>query len=336
MISKRVLLSTILITLAVILTAAMISVSGGFDSVPQHSQLKARALAPDGPLAFETRHGTIITDDESKARWADERLQSAVASFIRNFGTAPGRGVIIELPYVSYAKAIPKAQRRWTLPWMSRYFGSGDAVKAGPGGHHFDNDSGMQHELNHLFFTAGVVPSTKPSQYGGDAPDWLDEAAALTAESPEAKARRRADFRRQVCAGRLVPLERFIVQRHPLIASPAMQKFIAERRAAAKGTPTMMTIGANQLGVPQHALQDFYAQSAAVAEFVAEISGDPRILSRIAQSATAASDRPNERYPSWTDDLTVGDQPLGTQFATWARASVRAGGPGCAASRIVN
>lgn len=318
--------------ITIIVAGGAAAASWRLDAFSQEGQLKSRALAPGGPMAFETRHGTIITDSTRKARWADERLQKAAASFVRIFGVNPGRGVIVEMPFVPYVKVIPKARRRWTLPWMSRYFGPGDRANAEPGAHHFDNDSGIQHELNHLFFTASIIPSTKRFQYGGDAPDWLDEAAAMSAESPEVKVRRRADFHEQVCAGRLVPLERFVGQQHPLLISSAMQKFIVERRATAKGAPVMMTIGEKQLDLPRYALADFYAQSNAVAEFLADASGDPKVLGRIARSLKASTNQPIARRQRWIEDITGSDdQLLGTRFTTWARASARVGKPDCAA-----
>jgi hypothetical protein len=312
--------------------AGAVVAAWGFHGIGLSNQMEYRVLAPGGPKAFETEHATIITDSASKAKWADERLRDAVANFIRTFGVSPGRGLIVEMPYASYAKAIPKAQRRWTLPWMSQYFRSGDQASAGPGEHHFDNDSGIQHELNHVFFTAALVPSTRRFQYGGDAPDWLDEAVALAGESPKVKARRRVDFTDQVCAGRLVPLERFVVQQHPLFASPAMQKFIAQQRDAAKGAPVMATIGEKQLDLPQHALADFYAQSNAVAEFLAEDSGDPNVLGRIARSHQANLEQTDGRGEGWMAAYNKsGKQPLGARFAAWALASARASKPDCRA-----
>ncbi len=324
-------------TKALILCAAVVAggaaaASWALDGEGSKDGLGSRALAPGGPRAFESRHGVIITDSASKARWADERLRQAVPNFVRVFGVSPGRGVIVEMPYASYVTAIPKAQRRWTLPWMSSYFGSGDEAAVGPAGHHFDNDSGILHELNHLFFTASVIPATRRFQYGGDAPDWLDEAVALAAEAPQVKARRRLHFHEQVCAGRLVPLERFVGRQHPLFAAPAMQKLVSGRRTSANGAPIMMTISVDKLGLHRDSLLDFYAQSNAVAEFLAESTGDPKILGRIARSLKRSGNPPHGQHRGWIADLAGdGEQPLGLRFAAWAKASARAGKAGCAA-----
>jgi hypothetical protein len=296
--------------------------SWALDGADTKDQLRSRVLAPGGPRAFETQHAIIITDSESKARWADERLRQAVPNFMRVFGV-----------YASYLNAIPKAQRRWTLPWMSTYFGSGDQAAVGPAGHHFDNDSGILHELNHLFFTASVIPSTRRFQYGGDAPDWLDEAVALAAETPQVKARRRLHFHEQVCAGRLVPLERFISQQHPLFGAPAMQKIISERRASGTGAPIMMTVGVDKLGLPRNSLLDFYSQSNAIAEFLVDSTGDPKVLMRVAHSIKDSTDQPGGQHQRWILDLAgKGDQPLPAQFDTWARAAASTGKASCAAS----
>lgn len=316
---------------AIVVAGGAAAGSWALDAASAKSQLRSRALAPGGPMAFETRHGIIITDSANKARWADEQLREAVPNFVRAFGASPGRGVIVEMKYASYSKAIPKADRRWTLPWLSGYFGSGDQAGAGPIAHHFDNDSGIRHELNHLFFTASMIPSSKKFQYGGDAPDWLDEAAALAAESTTVKARRRAHFHEQVCAGRLVSLERFVTKQHPLFGAPAMQKLISERRNAGNGAPVMLTISVDRLGLPRDSLMDFYAQSNAIAEFLVEASGDPKILGQVARSLKGGAS-PGGRPQRWLGQFTKpGDQPLATRFAGWARASARAGRPGCSA-----
>lgn len=298
--------------------------AGGDDGLP------SRRLAPGGPLAFETRYATVITDSAKKARWVDEQLGDAVAGFVGAFGVDPGRGVIVELPYVAYLETVPEAQRRWSLPWMTQYFGLGNRTGALANGHHFDNESGIRHELNHVFFTAAFFPDSHEPQYGSDAPDWLDEAVALVAERPEAKARRRAHFHAQVCSGRLMPLDRFLEQPHPLFALPSFRDMIAARKAANAGAPGMMAVRVDQLQLPKDALLDFYAQSLAVADFLMQSTGDPKILAHIVRDLKGDG---ASRRPTWIARTGASDAAaLAGRFEAWSLRVARAGTADCRAA----
>ena len=285
-----------------------------------------RRLGAAGPLVFETANATIITDSRAKARWADARLREAITEFTDRFGVHPGHGVIVELPYLARLDALPADRKRWSLPWGSDHFRSGERGGAPATGHHFDNDTGIRHELNHVFLTAAFFPGRGAVRYGSSAPDWLDEAVAIAAESPAVQARRRGHFHQQVCGGRLVPLDTFLGQRHPLFQSATMRK-LAGKGAGGAG---MMVLRVDQLGLPRTALLDFYAQSQAVAEFLAETSGDRRILARVARAFAV---RPGATGADALDDvLGRSAPPLAVRFKDWARVSAQAALPGCTAT----
>lgn len=306
------------IAAALALAAGWAMNGAGGDGLPVPQRLGA-----GGPLVFRTPHATIITDSRAKARWADARLREALAAFTATFDVHPGHGVIVEMPYLARLDALPADRKRWSLPWGSGHFGPGERGGAPATGHHFDNDTGIRHELNHVFLTAALFPGPAAVRYGSSAPDWLDEAVAIAAESADVRARRRSHFHQQVCAGRLVPLGAFLAQRHPLFESASMRA-LAGKRAGQAG---MEVLRVDQLGLPRTALLDFYAQSQAVAEFLAEASGDRRILARVARAFAA---RPMATGADALDDLLGRrDRPLAARFDDWARASARAGLPGC-------
>lgn len=297
----------------------------------------ARLMAPGGPTAFETAYGTIITDSPEKARWAEARLAAAVSNFEATFGARPNRGVVVEMPFAAFAARLPEGERRWTLPWMTQYFKSGSQAGLRAGGHHFDNDAGMQHDLSHVFFVKSIVPNTRRPQYGGDAPDWLDEAVALSGETARVKAMRRTQFHQQVCNDRLVPLDRFLQRQHPLFETPAMQKLVSDYRASDSKKPTMMTIRVDQLGLDKDALLDFYAQSQAVTEFLAEMTEDPAILGKVGATVREAAERGDTRPDRWVDAIARVDTPsLAARFDTWAQKSARNAMPDCAGGSVRN
>lgn len=294
------------------------------------SKLASWELSSGGPRAYETSHGIIITDSAEKAEWADEQIRQAVPDFVNVFNQYPGRGVIVELQYADYLEKLPESQKAWVLPWMTASFGSGGDTGAGILGHHFDNESGMQHELAHVFFGSKIIPDTRSAQYGTDAPDWFDEAVAVASEAPAVRARRQSHFYQQVCAGRLVPLGDFFEQEHPLFQSLSMQEILKQRDESSENAPTMMTVELDDLQVSRSAVLDFYAQSNALADFLAEYTGNERILGRIARWMKNRSDRSAPLDQDWIEKLTgESDRILANSFAAWAHRSARESGAGC-------
>lgn len=73
----------------------------------------------------------------------------------------------------------------------------------------------LPHEIGHDLFVRHLVPSTKDDQYGGDAPDWLDEMAAIAFEGDELRTVRRRAATRYAREKGLIPLQRFLTMTHP-------------------------------------------------------------------------------------------------------------------------
>ncbi|MEO1028112.1 MAG: hypothetical protein AAFX02_03530 [Pseudomonadota bacterium] len=74
----------------------------------------------------------------------------------------------------------------------------------------------LRHEIAHKLFIAAVWPPIegKPA-YGGGAPDWLDEVAAILAEDEVLTASRRTQIRKIASQDKLIPLETFFSMQHP-------------------------------------------------------------------------------------------------------------------------
>lgn len=73
----------------------------------------------------------------------------------------------------------------------------------------------LPHEIGHAVFIRFVVPRTVDDEYGGDAPDWLDEMAAMAFEDADGIRMRRSEARRHAAEGRLIPLRRLLSMTHP-------------------------------------------------------------------------------------------------------------------------
>jgi hypothetical protein len=73
----------------------------------------------------------------------------------------------------------------------------------------------LRHEIAHDLFVRFLVPSTRIRQYGGDAPDWLDEMAAVSFESPASRSLRRCELSIYARSTGLISFKRFFSMAHP-------------------------------------------------------------------------------------------------------------------------
>jgi hypothetical protein len=80
----------------------------------------------------------------------------------------------------------------------------------------------LRHEIGHDLFIRYLIPSTKRNQYGGDAPDWLDEMAATAFEGEPLQAVRRRAVTRYGKTSKLIPLQKFFTMAHPELTSGAI------------------------------------------------------------------------------------------------------------------
>lgn len=286
------------------------------------------------PRIFRSRFGSVLTNDPTKAAWATGQLQAAATQFQSSFQVDPGPGLIIDMKFIAQANQFSAEPRRWVLPWQSNHFGSLPLNAQVEDSHHFNDVSGIRHELTHVFFTSAVVPSTKQPQYGSDAPDWLDEAVAISAETATSKAKRRSHFYRQVCSGRVMRLDRFVQMSHPLMSNVATQKLIQQRRNNSQQQPAMLMMDAGRLGLKPNELMDFYGQANAVAEYLRDTTGDAGILRAIAQVADGSVRHPAGKPSDFVASFVkTNGREHAAQFETWARSKASAAIAHCGDTR---
>ncbi|WP_394664500.1 hypothetical protein [uncultured Sphingomonas sp.] len=108
-----------------------------------------------------------------------------------SFGTSWGQ---MKNGYVVYPWPFPNGLRKRT---------SRPAIKV------------LRHEVGHDLFQRYFVPKSRIDQYGTDAPDWLDEMAAIAFEGPGEQAERRRNIRSGIAQGTLLPLSRLLSMVHP-------------------------------------------------------------------------------------------------------------------------
>lgn len=224
---------------------------------------------------FLTDFGWIIATDNAGIDSVGIEMQSAVRTFAIHFESVPGRGAIIDLGLAQHASLLKKAGAEWVMHWQRPgldRIGIGQTLPPA---------RELRHELGHLFFMTCIWPNTRGYQYGGDAPDWLDEAAAVLMETPVYKRQRRSRFGDMDSAGRLIPLADYLTMIHPFFNSPAMRDLLLSRQGMDK--PERRIFFA-ELSPETHTLEiDFYAQTRGFIDFLLEITGDDRVFLEIAQ-----------------------------------------------------
>lgn len=173
----------------------------------------------------------------------------------------------------------------------------------------------LRHEIGHDLFIRYLAPSSRDDQYGGDAPDWLDEMAAVAFEGAELTASRRRDATRFARRATLLPLGRFLTMTHPEWASrppPAPSRDIVQiRLAVSEDSP------------------QFYAMSRAFYDFLVDRTKSTAIVAEL-----AAAFRQGERLDRWILSRTGHGDPkdglgaLNAEFLAWIASDERYGGAG--------
>lgn len=308
---------------------------------------------------YDSEWGWLVFEDPASAQEAAAGVRAAVAAFYLHFGILPTRGAVMSTRLGALHADLTKLGASWIIPWsfgpieplvqesqseaasnvagrlidqgfaeplpgLTRAvhvaLGQADTGASGHDMHHIEARSALRHEIAHALFLAFVIPNTRKPQYGGDAPDWLDEAAALIAETNDVTALRRRHFADQVRAGRVPPLAQMLTDQHPVFAAPAVQRILGDLRKSAPTSPVLVQLTPAEAGIDRRAVADFYAQSRAIVDYLIARSGDVRILGRIAASIRETGDP-----LAWVETL----EPRGTlpkaidalnkDFADWSR-----------------
>jgi hypothetical protein len=157
-------------------------------------------------------------------------------------------------------------------------------------------DGALSHELGHLYFIRTYwsdetldVTDTNPTannRYGGPAPDWLDEMAAVLLENDALTIGRNNGLKEAAKNNfkTMWPLEEYFTMTHP--AFEQTRKIIEARQQAANGGAQngVLILSADELAKREDGRQPvmFYAQSRGFADYMIEKSGNERIFANIA------------------------------------------------------
>lgn len=143
----------------------------------------------------------------------------------------------------------------WTFPHGSRRFKPRPAITI------------LRHEIAHDLFARHLVPTTSDRQYGTDAPDWLDEMAAVAFEGIDQRSSRKRDARNKG----LLTLTTLLRMTHPELGAPVVRE--AGQAFASGPVSSDQTI-------------PFYATVSCLYEFLSEKTGDEGIVAELAAAFT--------------------------------------------------
>lgn len=155
------------------------------------------------PIMRTTPFGGIAVSSEAQAEEAIIAGSVARERAERYFGIEP-RPFLITSKHLE-AKLVTR-DFAFVIPWTLADAANG--VPRLP-------SSILPHEIGHQIFIHELMPRTSEDQYGGAAPDWLDEMAAIALEDEFGVRKRRFEARLFARQGELLPLGRLLAMTHP-------------------------------------------------------------------------------------------------------------------------
>ncbi len=239
-------------------------------------------------------HGLAYADTPEEAQTVSHALGEAARRYANQFGRAPAGMLVLSTTLdptaatefarthaLEFAQVwLPAAAKRAMTERAMRQAGFGRARIAQslarlPG----QEATTLRHEVGHALYAAMYwstdAGSTPQGRYGTPAPDWLDEAVAIAMEPVESQARHFAAFVNVAKQRpRDVPdLADFLASEHP-VRSAGLAQALARGPKSDSGVQMMVAGRGDRFP----GLETFYGQSLLTALYLAETSGDPRIL----------------------------------------------------------
>jgi len=150
-------------------------------------------------------------------------------------------------------------------------------------------DAALSHELGHLWFINSFpAPDSLPDAgrgYGGWAPDWLDEMAAVLLENEALTQRRRLAFSK-LGGDDLFPFEEFFQMEHPSYATAEALREKYQNGVARGGAQAIILSGDEAQEFLAESETDapvnFYLQTRGLADYFTETTQDPTVFSDLA------------------------------------------------------
>lgn len=214
-------------------------------------------------------------------------------------------------------KHLPEAAQAQAMESLKAQLGAASPALS------VDKENGaLAHELGHLWFIDQFPDPVKDSginhAYGGWAPDWLDESAAVLMENAVLRDERHEGFK-DLDKSKIIELETFLSMEHPL--AQAAKNLV--KNSDPKDGPQVVFLTGDKADEfleesGQSGAGDFYLQVSAFTAFMIEHTGDPAVFASIASHLSGGSDFSNwversghfknlthlgEEWQNWINDL---------------------------------
>ncbi|VXB87838.1 conserved exported hypothetical protein [Luteimonas sp. 9C] len=260
--------------------------------------------APPAASCFASPYGLAYADTAEEAEVASRAIGEAAQRYASYFERAPVGMLLLSTQVdatqaTAFAKSndlafalvwVPaKAMRTMTERAMRQAGVDRSRIREALARADAQEAITLRHEAGHAMYEAMFWPDavrTLEERYGTPAPDWLDEAVAISMETPESQARHLAAFigvakqRRREIPG----FADFLAAEHP-VRSAALASALSRGPRSDSGVQMMVTSSGGFAG-----LETFYGQSLLTGLFLAEMSGDPKILAPISSAVAEGLD----------------------------------------------
>ena len=290
-----------------------------FTSLSACASLKENVETPCAAIqlnCFGSQNILIVGDPAEQGDLLNTALSSA-NQFQSIFGVSPAKTVIVPGGVISSEqnKAFEAAGYPISLPWLSTADKAKlkeasirqqveaqtktlpEAVKAAamaqalsaietkPDEASESKQAGaLSHELGHLWFMNAFKPAKAEKQsghaYGGWAPDWLDETAAILMENDILIASRRDAFL-SMSDEDIFPLEIFLSMEHPAAQSARRLNEMANEEKIKGASRAIILTGEEAAEFLKSSGGDkaanFYSQTQAFSDFLLSYSGDKQL-----------------------------------------------------------
>jgi hypothetical protein len=293
--------------------------------------------AMDGSLGFKRYFGldtvpiAIVPGGEISPEMQDQLKTagySATLPWISASDKAALRETSIRQQVMEQTKNMPAEQQEAILQMA--------LAKAGntltPNSEMSDTEQGaLTHELGHMWFIAAFQPVGDTAKgghdYGGWAPDWLDETAAILLENETLTEKRRDAFK-DMTAADIYPLETFLTMEHPALKSAqalnekmalkrdskGQEKRTGSRAIVLSGKEAEAFLKASGDSNPAN----FYTQTRGFADYVMAATGDEQIFAKLATHLSGGG-----TFENWLPQIKgLPDtlQRLDEDWGAWLRA----------------
>ena len=268
------------------------------------------AIMPGGEISLEMKKDLKKAGYKLSLPWisaADK--QALIASSIRK-------------QVMEQTKGMPAAQQQAIIEMA---LAKAETNKSTSGEMSALEQGALTHELGHMWFIGAFQPEGQDNGgghgYGGWAPDWLDETAAVLLENETLTASRRKAFK-AIKADDLYPLELFLTMDHPALksAQALAEKFGGVNSKGANRAIILTDEEADEFlkGTGGSDPANFYTQVRGFADYVMRATGDDQIFAKLATHLGAG--KSFESWLSETDGLPDNMEDLTQSWYDWLAA----------------